>query len=391
MGTSPGSGNRSTRSHDLGRSAAAEGISPNSRHRHGPEDRAAKTWTERPEQLDAQEPDPSDGRRCHRAGSGTRGRSPRSLAGSRDRVRPPSRLTMAAIELGVLVGSDIIVMGPLVFPQGYVGRSSQPSRRWPTPRTPARQEATRRVRYPCRILRCFSAMVTTALTLLTPDEVDRAEDEPGLYAWYATLVFGATDWQQRLDATTGHDLGMAAFGQLLASQTTRLTPPTIRVGAVGHLWARWAGQLDEGGTPEIKKAIAQTHASPSAGPSALRKIIQREDLRAATAEVLSTCAPRVSAPIYIGVATRLRARLRQHVAALREGIDAIAANGGMVPDDLRKSFGGRAAAAGFTEELLSVATVPIASDTLTVDDRRTIAEGAEFLLNRWARPILGRR
>jgi hypothetical protein len=235
------------------------------------------------------------------------------------------------------------------------------------------------------------AMATTALTLLAADEVDRAEDEPGLYAWYATLVFGTADWQQRLDTTTGSDLGMAAFGQLLAAQTSRLTPPTIRVGAVGHLWARWAGQLDEGGSPEIQKAIAQTHASPAAGPSALRKVVQREDLRQATAEVLSTCAPRVSAPIYIGVATSLRARLRQHVASLREGIDAIATNGGMAPDHLRKSFGGRAAEAGFTEDLLSVATFPIAPGALTVDDRRTIAEAAEFLLNRWTRPILGRR
>lgn len=233
-------------------------------------------------------------------------------------------------------------------------------------------------------------MATTTSTWFKADAVDSADQEPGLYAWYATLVFGAADWQQVLDPN-GNDLGMASFGALLSDQTSRLVPPTIRIGAVGHLWARWSGPLTEGGSNEIKKAIGQTHNSPAAGPSALRTVMQREDLRQATADVLATCAPRVSAPIYIGVATNLRTRLKQHVTALRDGITAIANNGGTPPAELRKSFGGRAASAGFTEDMLSVATFPIAPGQLTVDDRRTIAEAAEFLLNRWARPILGRQ
>lgn len=228
------------------------------------------------------------------------------------------------------------------------------------------------------------------MTWLSASKLDAAEEEPGLYAWYARLVFGAADWQTMLN-TDGEDLGMSRFGTLLNDQTSRLVPPTIRVGAVGHLWARWSGPLAEGGSAEIKKAIRLTHRSPAAGPSALRSVMQREDLRQATAEVLSACAPQVTAPVYIGVAINLRTRLKQHVAKLRDGIDAITANGGTPPPELRRSFGGRAAAAGFTEDMLSVATFAIGPELLNVDDRRTIAEAAEFLLNRWSRPILGRQ
>ena len=233
-------------------------------------------------------------------------------------------------------------------------------------------------------------MATTTSTWLSADAIDAADEAPGLYAWYATLVFGAADWQHALDAR-GCDLGMSRFGLLLSDQTMRLVPPTIRIGAVGHLWARWSGPLEEGGSEEIKKAIGLTHKSPAAGPAALRSVMQREDLRQATAELLSTCAPQVTAPIYIGVATSLRTRLKQHRTDLRDGIAAKNAAGGTPPPELRKSFGGRAAAAGFTEDMLSVATFPISGGPLNVDDRRTVAEAAEFLLNRWSRPILGRQ
>lgn len=221
-------------------------------------------------------------------------------------------------------------------------------------------------------------------------DVHLADEVPGLYAWYATLTFGAADWQTDLDAD-GMDLGMSAFGQLLNLQTSRLAPPNIRIGAVGHLWARWSGPLNEGGSSDIRRAIAQTHKVPSSGPEALRRVMQREDLRQATAEALASCAPHVAAPIYIGVAINLRDRLKTHLKSLRDAIDAMNNNGGQVPDDQRTTFGGRAAAAGFDEDALSVAVFPVAEAVNDLDDRRTVAEATEFLLNRWARPILGRR
>src|SRR5947207_2281500 len=93
---------------------------------------------------------------------------------------------------------------------------------------------------------------------LKATDVNMAAEIPGLYAWYATLVFGPADWQVALDAA-GADQGMQAFGQLLGMQTSRLVPPGLRVGAVGHLWARWSGPLEEGGSTEVRKAISQTH------------------------------------------------------------------------------------------------------------------------------------
>lgn len=225
---------------------------------------------------------------------------------------------------------------------------------------------------------------------LKATDVDTAVEAPGLYAWYATLTFGPTDWQAALDAA-GTDQGMAAFGQLLGLQTSRLVPPRLRVGAVGHLWARWSGPLEEGGSGEIRKAIGRTHQSPAGGPAALQRVMQRADLRQATAEVLATCAPQIAAPIYIGVTINLRERLTTHLNTLRDATEAIAANGGTPTAELRKSFGGRAASAGFDEDSLSVAVFPVATTPPDVDDRRTVAEAAEFLLNRWCRPILGRR
>eukprot|EP00388_Colpodella_angusta_P007636 GDKJ01021448.1.p2 GENE.GDKJ01021448.1~~GDKJ01021448.1.p2 ORF type:complete len:220 (-),score=18.00 GDKJ01021448.1:106-765(-) len=91
-------------------------------------------------------------------------------------------------------------------------------------------------------------------------------------------------------------------------------------------------------------------------------------------------------PLYVGIATSLRTRFRQHKKAF-EAIKEMQNNNDdllLVMSEGEKSFGGRAAIRGFNWDQLVFACVEMEID------RRSIQE-QEFLINRFYNPILGRK
>ncbi len=223
--------------------------------------------------------------------------------------------------------------------------------------------------------------------LYDADKVDTVPSEPGIYAWYAVPIAGPKDWQVDLDAS-GHDRGGQNYASFLASHTNRLQHPTLRLDVKWHLWAAWNGELQDEGTSRLAQHI---HDLPNAsGASDLEWTLGHGPAREVLAQVLVETAPRLTAPIYIGVASVLSERLPQHIKDLAKA-GALLSAGKDVPKKLAGKFGGRAAMSGLRIADLKVAVLPLPGlgSKLSDADNRRVSEAAEFVLNRWHHPILG--
>jgi hypothetical protein len=240
--------------------------------------------------------------------------------------------------------------------------------------------------------------------ILTPLTIDRAPDSVGLYAWYGQLSFGPKDWEQQV--SSGMDEGEKLCRSLLQRHTTRYTSPRVRLEGRGTFSTTWRGTLDDA-TIERLRAIISGETVPSESNwhiyqddqkrfEKFQYVLARSDLRGTLLNAIKFCTPFISAPIYIGVAASLRDRLKQHTDQLFKLAELVANN----PDNKKKlyesdksTFASRALAMGFNEETVVVWTINLGSlfQGTKRDDLRAIAESAEWLLNRWHKPLLGKR
>lgn len=222
------------------------------------------------------------------------------------------------------------------------------------------------------------------------DSLEAVANEPGLYAWYATPVAGVPDWMVDHDEN-GIDQGAHNYGSFLASYTERLRGPDLSMSLSGPFWAEWEGEAVERGYRVLASNIRTLAGGGAGRGEKLRWALQNPLARERLASVLEAASPRLSAPIYIGVSLDLGGRLAEHVEALSKVLDMLAV-GGELPGALSGTFGARAAMAGLTMDELRVAVLPIpAMAGMTFADLRKVAEAAEFVLNRWHKPIFGER
>lgn len=235
---------------------------------------------------------------------------------------------------------------------------------------------------------------TGAVGTFTCLNLDEAPEGPGLYAWYAQLRAGPRDWQ--VEIHNGSDRGEEACRELLRKHTSRFALPKLSLEAQGAFSSQWAGELHDRTLEEIAEALAGGTDAP-ATTSKLDETLESEAAREALLLALSRATPILAAPLYIGVATSLRKRLRDHRDDLFMLEEAIRKRPSL-RDELLTSenlpnFATRATAAGLGPDSLIVYTIDlndIAQNQNEVSARQ-IAEAAEWLLNRWHRPPLGKR
>ena len=227
------------------------------------------------------------------------------------------------------------------------------------------------------------------IKILDLDHLDEAPVGAGLYAWYLVPVAADTDWEADID-DEGNDVGYDTFAAFLSSHTRRYLHPGARTTVKWHLWAEWSGMLQETGIEALANMLAEM---PERGTQAakLRTVAKTAATRQVLAAVLLAAAPRLVAPVYIGVSKTLRKRLEEHAAAYLDASDRLARDADL-PGSIKNTFGSRIAQARVPYETLRVCTLEIEGfDTVDEDDAREIAEAAEFVLNRWHHPLFGER
>jgi hypothetical protein len=232
-------------------------------------------------------------------------------------------------------------------------------------------------------------MPQSLIRTLGPLEAGSLDQAPwgavGLYAWYARPLLGRGDWAE--DVEFGQvESGVDRLLSVLTDHAARLTPPELEIKGKSPFGQRWLGSLS---TETIQLERSQ------------REALDAENQRSVLAELLSGATPLFAAPIYIGVTDNLRRRLNDHMGRLQAMYDARSREPeGWEPsmdllmgEDADNIFAVRAVKAGFAPEHLVVWVMDLSGVSSSIGKQAAlqIAESAEFTLNRWYRPLLGRR
>jgi len=194
-------------------------------------------------------------------------------------------------------------------------------------------------------------------------------DKSGMYAWY--LNFSKF---QNISTKEEFEINIQKIDDLISKDTLN--------GSVKSFFRKYDIRLDETRIFVEKFVTEEDNGVFTVGEKLTSLTLQQcKDILAH----LSKFSILVS-PLYVGIATSLRTRFKQHKKSF-EGIKDMQNNGddlSTVMGEAEKSFGGRAAIKGFNWDQLIFACVEMEID------RRSIQE-QEFLINRFYNPILGRK
>jgi hypothetical protein len=203
-------------------------------------------------------------------------------------------------------------------------------------------------------------------------EIDLAPDTPGIYAWYSRLVISRADIEDVIKRiTAAKQLGDAPARSEVEAALDRFifnpyreTP--YQVTLRGQLKPRFSGEVAH---------------DPSKSDSLVGRLANAPERFRAVSDVLKTAAPWFTAPLYIGMATNLHSRLKQHknkIVELRESQGQ-----GSIDDSAEAGFANQVVARNFDPTNLFVHIAEVNVDTGEHND-------LENILNRINYPIFGR-
>lgn len=240
------------------------------------------------------------------------------------------------------------------------------------------------------------------------NEIDGLPARPGIYAWYASVQIGTSDWEKILDST-GKDTGKDNLKNLLSRHTQRFSPPSVNVTINGSFRDSWSGRV----SPErYSRFVDAINANPSAEEldnfqfptKEMERVFDKEIARARLARLLTEVStPLFASPLYIGKSDNLKQRISEHSREIekwhsvakrdpsnRDKIKTKIFNG-RANDQIPDIFATRAVACGFTPENLEIYIFDISEELqIPIEQAKDLAAIFEWFLNTWNRPIFGR-
>jgi hypothetical protein len=223
------------------------------------------------------------------------------------------------------------------------------------------------------------------------DKVYEAPECEGLYVWYGRLSVGAADWDDR--ETNSNTVAQQQLLRALREQSVKHRQQPLQLEATANFSTRWAGGL-EPALPAGWSDGVDGFLTSTADHSVVRATSSnpgREELLA----LLNNALPVFSSPLYIGLAIDqpLRSRLQQHRNKLRRHWDSVSKDPDYLSRIKPENFADRAIKMGFSPRDLYFYTLHIHSEPGESSEVSTkeLLLSAEWLLNRWANPILGRK
>lgn len=213
--------------------------------------------------------------------------------------------------------------------------------------------------------------VNTQVETFTWPKLSEAPERPGVYAWYVRLALGEADlseFEQAVEAKrqTGGNPAPIVQETLEQHFFHPFQETAYSVKLSGALKPRYVGELLH--QPATSEGLIERLSND---PARLRPI----------ANVLGAAAPFFTAPLYIGMARNLRARLAQHKSGIESFADNPAAAAG---NDKISGFAQQIVQRGFNPRRLFVVCIPVGD----VDSDEQL--DLENILNRINFPIFGR-
>lgn len=202
-------------------------------------------------------------------------------------------------------------------------------------------------------------------------EIDLAPQCPGVYAWYSRLVISKADIDAVIrrisEAKVGSDVHArdAVENALDRFIFSPYKEAPYQVALRGQLKPKYHGEVAH---------------HPTKSEPLIERLIENPERFRAIAEVLKTAAPWFTAPLYIGMASNLRSRLRQHRNKIVELRDLQSHGGG--DDAPEAGFANQVVARKFdpTNLFVHIAEVDVGGEH----------NDLENILNRINYPIFGR-
>ena len=223
------------------------------------------------------------------------------------------------------------------------------------------------------------------------DKVEEAPEQPGLYVWYGRLSVGAADWDER--ETSSNLTAQTQLLKALRDHSLKYRQQPLQMEALANFSTHWSGGLEpalaDSWNDEVDGAwdgatdhfIARSTSSNQA----------REDLLT----LFESALPVFNSPLYIGLTIdqTLRSRLQQHRSKLRRHWEKVSSDPDYSSRIKPDNFAERAIKVGFSPSNLYFYTLHIDMENNVGSElrRKELLLSAEWILNRWANPILGRK
>lgn len=225
------------------------------------------------------------------------------------------------------------------------------------------------------------------------EDAKKAPNSPGLYVWHAMFQVGRADWHEHFAGNS--DKAKKNLYTALTTHSQKFIKQDLSVQATANFSTRWSGKLQEDSGNRWRDLDLDSQTCNIEDP--LIKACSSNETREGLINLVKAGFPVWSSPLYIGVATdqSLRERLIQHSNGfMKLWIKTSKSVGALEHEIQPTNFAERAFLSGFHPEDLYFYTLEAVQDPDEILDKeklKNIILSAEFLLNRWSTPILGRR
>jgi hypothetical protein len=224
-------------------------------------------------------------------------------------------------------------------------------------------------------------------------DVADAPKLPGLYAWYARFNVAEADWSAAFAG--GDEAARQNLLRALREHAWKFGRQVMPVRAESNFSSVWNGILRE--DPDAKWQSGRADSAGEAFDERLQPSVATDLSRQTLIGLLDASLPQLCSPLYIGKATdqTLQQRLRQHAGRYLRLWERYI-DDRELPERLSdpKNFAERAMKLGFSPDDLYCFTLSIdtaAMDGLDPNSLPALLDTAEWRLNRWTTPVLGRQ
>jgi hypothetical protein len=221
-------------------------------------------------------------------------------------------------------------------------------------------------------------------------ESSSAPDEPGLYIWFGKLDIGEADWNSH---KAGSNTRASQYlEKALHDHCEKFEKHEISIRAEAHFSTRWHGKLLEDISHRFGRLLVNKDGRPK--NTHFERVLSDDANRSLLVRIIQSSFPMFFGPLYIGKATSqsLRQRLSQHSSRFLELWEQ-KESGESFESQAPTNFAERAFLMGFSPEDLYFSCLPIVPDpgsSWTLSQLEDAIVVAEWLLNRWATPVLGK-
>lgn len=225
--------------------------------------------------------------------------------------------------------------------------------------------------------------------LLPLDNSDQAPDCRGIYVWYSRPSLGLADWDEHHTETAQTNI-LRAINKF----TKKHQNQPLNIHATANFSIKWDGDVYTKNDDEnlVDDALSSHDETNNHFVTATK----HNDSRSKLIQLMESSFPTFHSPLYIGRATEqtLHERIEQHRNSFYRHWQQ-STKDPTYKDRLinnTKNFASRAVVRGFSPSDLYFQTIhPSPSATMTSSEESDLIKSIEWLLNRWAFPLLGRQ